>query len=118
MTITVTISSNTGTYQGGSYVLGPLTIVSTFPSLQVDSINLTGGATVETIGPVGAFGVLIEPPSTNLNDMVLKGQTSDAGIVISPSSPTLIPFGVTTVNNVIFLFSVLAITGVVTLSWF
>ena len=118
MTVSVTISSNTGTYQGGSFTLGPLVIPSSFPSLQVNSLTFGSGTFISTTGPAGAYGVLIEPPAGNLVGLTLKGITGDTGIPIASNLPTLIPFGTPTNQNTVGLTSANAITGVVTLTFF
>lgn len=122
MPIAVSISSNLGTYQGGAYQLGPggspLTISSTFTSVQINSLTFGSGTFISTTGPAGAFGVLIEPPSGNLVQLTLKGITGDTGIPIASNAPTLIPFFNPATTNTIGLTSASAITGVVTLTFF
>jgi hypothetical protein len=116
--ISVTISSNTGTYQGGSYTLGPLVIASQFTSLQVNSLTFTAAQYIATTGPVGAYGVLIEPPAANLVALTLKGITGDTGIGLATNLPCLLPLAVPSVADTIGLTSGGAILGVVTLTWF
>lgn len=118
MTVAVNITSNQGTFQGGTFILGPLSISSTFTSLQVNSLTFSSGTFISTTGPTGAFGVLIEPPTGNLIQLTLKGVTGDTGIPIGANLPSLIPFFNPAVANIIGLTSAAAITGVVTLSFF
>ena len=115
MTVSVTISSNSGTYQGGSFNLGPLVVASQFASLQVDSLTFGSATFISTTGPAGAYGCLIEPPAGNLVGLTLKGVTGDTGI---PIAANLITFQTPSSANVIGLTSAGAITGVVTLTWF
>lgn len=117
MTVAVTIGSNTGTYQGGTFVIGPLTISSTFTSLQVNSV-VNPSTFFSTTGPAGAYGVLIEPPAGNSVQLTLKGVTGDTGIPISASNPTLIPFFNPAVANSVGLTPASAIAGTVTLTFF
>lgn len=119
MTVAVTISSNTGSFQGGNFTLSPNIISSAFTSVQVNSLTFGSGTFISTTGPVGAYGVLIEPPSNNLIQLTLKGITGDTGIPIGTNVPTLIPFFNPAVTNAIGLTSAAAITaGVVTLTFF
>lgn len=118
MTVAVTVQSNQGSFQGGTFTLGPATISSTFASLQVNSLTFSGASFISTTGPAGAFGVLIEPPAGNLVGLTLKGVTGDTGIGIGTNTPTLIPFTTTASANVIGLTSAGAISGVVTLTFF
>lgn len=118
MTVSVTISSGTGTYQGGTFQIGPLTIASTFASLQVNSLTFSGASFISTTGPAGAFGCLIEPPSTNLIQLTLKGITGDTGIPIAANMPTLVTFFNPAIANTVGLTSAGAISGVVTLTFF
>jgi hypothetical protein len=119
MAVSVTINSGTGTFQGGTFNIGPLIIASAFASLQVNSITFASGTFVSTTGPAGAYGVLIEPPAANLIQLTLKGITGDTGIPISPNLPTLIPFFAPASANAVGLTSAAAIpTGVVTLTFF
>jgi|SRR5271155_2202946 hypothetical protein len=118
MPVSVTINSNTGTYQGGTFTLGPLTIASVFTSLQVNSLTFGSATFITTSSPAGSYGVLIEPPSSNLIVLTLKGITGDTGIAIASNLPTLIPFAVPASANAIGLASANAIIGVVTLTFF
>ena len=118
MTVSVTISSNSGTYQGGSFNLGPLVVASQFASLQVNSLTFGSATFISTTGPAGAYGCLIEPPAGNLVGLTLKGVTGDTGIPIAANQPQLITFQTPSSANVIGLTSAGAITGVVTLTWF
>lgn len=118
MTVNVAIQSNTGTYQGGTFQLGPLSIASAFASLQVNSLTFSGASFISTTGPSGAYGVLIEPPSNNQVSLTLKGVTGDTGIPLNPGMPTLLSFGNITSTTNVGLTSGGAITGVVTLSFF
>lgn len=122
MTVAVTISSNLGTYQGGTFQLGgpssPLTITSSFPSLQVNSLSFASAEFLSQAGPAGSYGVLIEPPAGNLVGLTLKGVTGDTGIAIATNLPTLIPFGTPASANTVGLTSAGAIVGVVSLTFF
>ena len=118
MTVACTISSNTGSYQGGTFTLGPLTINSSFGSLQVTSLTFGSGTFISTTGPAGAYACLIEPPSGNTVQLTLKGITGDTGIPIAANLPTLIPFFSPSSANTVGLTSAGAITGVVTLTFF
>lgn len=118
MTVAVTISSNQGTYQGGSFVLGPVSITSSFNSLAVNSLTFSGASFISTPSPIGAFGVLIEPPAGNLIQLTLKGITGDTGIPLASNLPTLIPFFNPAIANNVGLTSAGAISGVVTLTFF
>ena len=119
MPINVNISSNTGTFQGGSYTLGPLNIPSVFTSLQVNSLTFGSGTFISTSSPAGAYGVLIEPPSNNLIQLTLKGITGDTGIPIAANLPTLLTFFAPASANAVGLTSSAAVTtGVVTLTFF
>ena len=118
MTVNVNISSNQGSYQGGTFQLAPATISSAFNSLAVNSLTFSGATFLSTVGPAGATGVLIEPPTGNLIQLTLKGVTGDTGIPISANAPTLIPFFNPAVANTVGLTSAGAISGVVTLTFF
>lgn len=119
MAVNLTVSSTTGTYQGGTFTLGPLSITSAFPSLGVVSLTFNSGTFISTTAPAGAYACLIEPPSNNSVQLTLKGITGDTGIPIAANFPCVIPFfNPTLSNNVIGLTSASAISGVVTLTFF
>ncbi len=122
MPIAVSISSNLGTYQGGVYQLGapaaPLPITSTYTSVQINSLTFGSATFISTNSPAGSFGVLIQPPASNLIRLTLKGITGDTGIPLSPNLPTLIPFFDPTAANAVGLTSAGAIVGPTTLSFF
>jgi hypothetical protein len=118
MPIAVTISSNGGTFQGGSYIVGPLTISSTFTSVQINSLTFGSGTFITTSSPAGSYGVVIEPPSSNLIQLTLKGITGDTGIPIASNQPTVVSFFNPTNANAVGLTSAAQITGVVTLTFF
>ncbi len=122
MPIAVSISSSLGTYQGGAYQLGgvgaPLTITSTFASVQINSLTFGSATFISTNSPAGSFGVLIEPPAGNLVALTLKGITGDTGIPIATNLPTLISFGTPSSANAVGLTSGGAIVGVVSLTFF
>lgn len=119
MPIVVTISSNQGTYEGGTYSVGPnVQIQSAFSSVQINSLTFGSGTFITTSGPAGAYGCLIVPPTGNLQTLTLKGITGDTGIPISSSQPTLLSFSVPSSSNAVGLTSGGAITGVVTLTFF
>lgn len=118
MPITVTIQSNQGTFQGGNYQIASLSIPSTFTSLQVNSLTFGSGTFISTTGPVGAVGVIIDPPNSNLVQLTLKGITGDTGIPLTANLSAVIPFFNPAVANTIGLTSASAISGVVTLTWF
>ncbi len=111
-----------GTYQGGTYQLGgaasPLTITSSFTSVQINSLTFGSATFITTNSPAGSFGVLIEPPAGNLVALTLKGVTGDTGIPIATNLPTLLSFGTPASANAVGLTSGGAIVGVVTLSFF
>jgi hypothetical protein len=118
MTVNLNIQSNTGTYQGGTFQLGPLTISSAFASLQVVSITFGSGTFINTASPAGAYACIIEPPANNLIQLTLKGVMGDTGIPIAANLPTIIPFFNPAVANNVGLTSANAINGVVTLTFF
>jgi len=118
MPIAVTVSSNLGHFQGGTYRIGPDIVSSAFPSKQSTSITFTGAGYEGVSGPQGAWGVYIVPPRSNLVALQLKGAETDIGIPISANQPTLIPFGDPTIVNGIGLESSGPIAGVVTLTFF
>lgn len=118
MTVSVTINSNTGTFQGGTFQIGPLTIVSAFASMAANSLTFGSATFITTSSPAGAYAVLIEPPANNLVSLTLKGITGDTGIPIASNMPTLIPFFNPTIANAVGLTSGGAIAGVVTLTFF
>lgn len=119
MAVNVTISSTTGSFQGGTYILGPANINSAFTSLAVVSLTFNSATFISTTAPLGAYGCLIEPPAANNIQLTLKGITGDTGIPIGANLPCVIPFFNPTLStNVIGLTSAAAITGVVTLTFF
>lgn len=119
MAVNVVIQSNQGTYQGGTFVLGPTSITSSFTSLAVISFTFTSAIFASAAAPQGAFGALIEPPSGNLVALTLKGVTGDVGVQIAANLPTLIPFfNPQATTNSIGLASAGAIPGVVTITFF
>jgi len=118
MPIAVTISSNLGSFQGGTYTIGPMIISSSFPSKQSNSLSFTGPGYQGVDGPLGAWGVVIVPPASNLVAITLKGAQTDVGIPISPNQPALIPFTTPMQTNGIGLESAGAISGVVTVTFF
>lgn len=118
MPISVQITSNGGTYQGGSYIIGPLTISSTFTSVQINSVVFGSATFISTSSPAGAVGCVIEPPASNLVGLTLKGITGDTGIPIASNQPTVISFFNPAIANAVGLTSAAGITGVVTLTFF
>lgn len=119
MPIAISISGTGGTFPSGTYVLSPPIISSQFASVQINSLTFGPATFISTTGPAGSYGVLIEPPPSNITVLTLKGITTDTGIPISPSLPTLLTFSNPAVPNTIGLLSGGAsITGVVTLTWF
>jgi hypothetical protein len=118
MTVQLSMTSNTGTFQGGTFTIGPLVINSTFSSLQVNALTFGSGTFISTSSPAGSFGVIIDPPSSNQVQLTLKGVTGDTGIPIAPNLPTVIPFYNVVVANAVGLTSASSITGNVTLTFF
>lgn len=118
MPIAVTISSNLGTFQGGTYTIGPMIISSAFPSKESRSLSFTAAGYQGVDGPFGATAVCITPPPSNLVALTLKGAQTDVGIPISPNQPTIIPFSTATQVNGVGLESAGQIAGVVTLTFF
>ncbi len=119
MTVNLTLQSNTGQYQGGTFQLGPTNIPSAFASLAVESLTFGSATFISTTAPQGAYACLIEPPANNLVSLTLKGITGDTGIPISANLPCVIPFfDPTSTMNVIGLASAGIINGVVTLTFF
>jgi hypothetical protein len=118
MPIAVTISSNLGSFQGGTYTIGPMIVSSAFPSKQSNSLTFTGPGYQGVDGPQGATGVVIVPPASNLVAIQLKGAQTDIGIPIASNQPTLIPFGTPTIVNGVGLESAGPIAGVVTCTFF
>lgn len=118
MVVAVNITSNQGTWPGGTFTLSAGPISSSFLSLQTNAITFSTPSFISTTGPVGAFGVLIEPPSNNLIQLTLKGVTGDTGIPVSSNLPNLITFFNPAVANTVGLAAAAAISGVVTLTFF
>jgi len=118
MPIAVTISSNLGSFQGGTYTIGPLIISSSFPSKQSNSLAFTAAGYQGVDGPLGAWGVLIAPPTSNLVPLTLKGAQTDVGIPISPNQPALIPFTTPMQINGIGIEADAPVAGVVTVTFF
>lgn len=65
---------------------------------QTTTQSINGFAAVAV--PTGYSGVLIIPPSANVNTITLKGITGDTGVPLSPSQPSAIALGtgVTTIG--------------------
>lgn len=119
MTVNVTISSNQGTWPGGSFVIGPEQISSTYTSLETIPSTFAGAQTNTTFIPANAQGCLISPPAGNLVSLTLKGVGADTGIGISPNQPTLLAFPVGESGaSTVALTSSGAINGPVTLTFF
>lgn len=119
MAISVTVNSNTGSYQGGTYNIGPLTIVSAFASLQVNSLTFGSAMFISTTGPAGAYGVVIEPPANSLVNLTLKGITGDTGLPTFMNTPQILTFGTPSSASTVGITSAAQVTaGVVTLTWF
>lgn len=118
MTVSITIASTTGSYQGGTFTLGPIVGTSTYVSLQVNNITFNSGTFISTTGPAGANGILIEPPAGNVVQLTLKGITGDTGIPLAGNQPALFWFFTPSSANTVGLTAASAISGPVTLSWF
>jgi hypothetical protein len=119
MAVSVTLNSNTGTFQGGTFNLGPLTIISAFTSLEILSLTFASATFISTTGPAGAYGVLVEPPSNNLVNLTLKGITGDTGLPTFTNTPQLLTFGTPANAQTVGITSAAQVTaGVVTLTFF
>lgn len=116
MTVSVTASSNTGTFPGGQFTLGPAIISSAFASLETIALTFGSATYIATTGPAGSYGVLIQAPTGNLVSLTLKGTTGDTGIAFN--NMMLYQFFAPASANLVGLTSAAGITGVVTLTFF
>lgn len=78
-----------GLPEGGTKVLGPLTLVNVTSPAKEDTITLAGGTNTLTL-PTGTRLVLIIPPTGNVTTISLKGLTSDVGVQLDPGVPSLV----------------------------
>lgn len=99
------LSTITGGFEGGTDLIN-LAINNTSAVYTISQGNLgtngIAGGTTFTL-PVGARQVLIVPPTTNTSPMRVANSTTDTGLAISSSDPTLI--SVTTVLSTVFIWS-------------
>ena len=89
----------------GTQQIGPLTITPNGSNdFTTETITLSNGNTVLTV-PSWAVGVIIQPPTANSNTITLKGGSSDAGIQISPTAPTVMSFAASAVATFVLTAS-------------
>lgn len=88
----ISVSGQITGVPAGTITPGPFTIPTNDTSnASIISIVLASGD--NTIGiPPWTVGVIIVPPTNNTEALILKGDTGDTGVDISPNQPSVIPF--------------------------
>ena len=86
-----TITGLSATEPAGERKFGPISIMGGAVIGETLETVLASGENTVTV-PTGATAVLIVPPESGSAELKLKSKSSDTGIVISESNPTLWSF--------------------------
>jgi hypothetical protein len=82
--LALTVSSPVTPEPWGAITIGQLTVTGTIVPVVLGPVIASGANTIAV--PTGASGFVFTPPSTNTNDITLKGVTGDTGLSLPKAS--------------------------------
>ena len=91
----ITIQGQITSVPIGTVTVGPYNLTpTTSNNYQAISITLASGTNTITV-PTWAVGMIITPSSANVQTLIFKGVSGDAGVAMSPTQPFLMTFPAT-----------------------
>lgn len=106
---TLNITSTTVTGQSGTKIIS-VAITAANPVLSITEVAFASGTSVTVTSPIGATLAVIDPPSSNLIGLTLKGVSADTGIPLQTNQPAVITFATPSSANTFVLTSAAAVT--------